>query len=171
MALEPSLREHAWRILGKRPIVPQKRTWAQVFKVNTIAVSKAELDQRFKEIQSQIRLESFFKVADRANLAQYYDEGLAAIQRREAKKLEEALAQKERDFKKAQKQAESGLTVAEITHWRHLLDVDPKERDAKIIKAAYRRKAQIAHPDRGGSHDAMSVINKAYAAAKRELNF
>lgn len=43
------------------------------------------------------------------------------------------------------------------------LDV-PKDADPAAIKEAYRRKSKAAHPDRqGGSHAAMSAVNRAYA--------
>jgi len=35
------------------------------------------------------------------------------------------------------------------------------------VKAVYRRKAAEAHPDRGGSHEAMTKLNEAYEAAKQ----
>lgn len=39
----------------------------------------------------------------------------------------------------------------------------PKSADMSAIRAAYRRRAQQWHPDRGGSHDQMKRLNEAYA--------
>lgn len=55
--------------------------------------------------------------------------------------------------------------------WREVLGVHPQVRDIALVRQAYRRLAQQHHPDRpGGSHDAMSELNVALAAAERELN-
>lgn len=35
------------------------------------------------------------------------------------------------------------------------------------IESAYRRKAKVHHPDRGGDEDAMRALNDAYAHLKR----
>lgn len=36
------------------------------------------------------------------------------------------------------------------------------------IERAYRKKAQVHHPDKGGDEDAMRVLNDVYAKLKRE---
>ena len=36
------------------------------------------------------------------------------------------------------------------------------------IEAAYRRKAKIHHPDKGGDEDAMRTLNDAYAELKKQ---
>jgi hypothetical protein len=38
------------------------------------------------------------------------------------------------------------------------------------IKLAWERKAERSHPDRGGSTDEMSLVNRAWEAARRELD-
>jgi len=55
--------------------------------------------------------------------------------------------------------------------WRVVLGVSASEKDASTIKTAYRKRAQRAHPDKGGSNDAMAQVNQAYDAAKAELQF
>lgn len=42
-----------------------------------------------------------------------------------------------------------------------VLGVDP-EADIEVIKAAYRAKAAARHPDRGGSHRQMLLVNEAW---------
>ena len=37
----------------------------------------------------------------------------------------------------------------------------------KDVESAYRQKAKIHHPDRGGDEDAMRALNEAYAQIKR----
>ncbi len=52
--------------------------------------------------------------------------------------------------------------------WRDVLGCNGA-RDIETVKASYRTLAAKAHPDRGGSHDAMSELNAALAQAEREL--
>ncbi|CAB3783020.1 hypothetical protein LMG28688_01562 [Paraburkholderia caffeinitolerans] len=54
--------------------------------------------------------------------------------------------------------------------WREVLGVHPHERDLVLVKQVYRRLAAAAHPDKGGTHEAMSELNAALQAAERELN-
>jgi hypothetical protein len=54
--------------------------------------------------------------------------------------------------------------------WREVLGLYSGERSMDIVKAAYRRLASAAHPDKGGSHDAMTELNTALAAAEKELS-
>lgn len=53
--------------------------------------------------------------------------------------------------------------------WREVLGLYSGERNLEIVKAAYRRLASAAHPDKGGSHDAMTALNAALADAEKEL--
>ena len=55
--------------------------------------------------------------------------------------------------------------------WRSILGVSASERDVAAIKLAYRRCAKKAHPDKGGSNEAMARVNKAFEAARAELGF
>ncbi|VAY89395.1 conserved hypothetical protein [mine drainage metagenome] len=50
-----------------------------------------------------------------------------------------------------------------------MLEVPLEEKRLAVIKLAYRRKAQIAHPDRGGDTAAMTQLNEAYRLALEEL--
>lgn len=56
-----------------------------------------------------------------------------------------------------------------VLDWRSVLKVDPGERDLERIRAQYRAAARSAHPDRGGSHEAMRDVNAAWDAAQREM--
>lgn len=59
---------------------------------------------------------------------------------------------------------------AATSTWRQVLGVSATERDMSVIKTAYRKLAQSAHPDRGGSDAAMSRLNQAIAQARAELS-
>jgi len=53
--------------------------------------------------------------------------------------------------------------------WREVLGVAPDVRDMSMVRSAYRVLASRHHPDKGGSHDAMTELNAALAAAEKEL--
>lgn len=54
--------------------------------------------------------------------------------------------------------------------WREVIGVPAGERDLDAIRAAFRRRAQAAHPDRpGGSHDEMAALTAAIRQAEQEL--
>lgn len=55
--------------------------------------------------------------------------------------------------------------------WREVIGVPAAERDLATVRAAYRRRAQAAHPDRpGGSHDEMARLTAAMRQAEQELH-
>ncbi|GMG89617.1 hypothetical protein Cmtc_08370 [Cupriavidus sp. TKC] len=59
---------------------------------------------------------------------------------------------------------------AALRTWREVIGVSPAERDIAAVRAAYRRRAQAAHPDRpGGSHDEMAQLTAAMRQAEQEL--
>jgi hypothetical protein len=53
--------------------------------------------------------------------------------------------------------------------WRAVLGLNGGPITAEQLTAAYRAAAASAHPDRGGTHDAMTEVNSAYAQARTEL--
>lgn len=53
--------------------------------------------------------------------------------------------------------------------WRELLGVAATERNMATVRAAYKRLASTAHPDKGGTHQAMTDLNAALADAEKEL--
>lgn len=53
--------------------------------------------------------------------------------------------------------------------WREVIGVSAGERDLAAVRTAYRRRAQTAHPDRGGTHDAMAELTAAMRQAEHEL--
>lgn len=54
------------------------------------------------------------------------------------------------------------------SHWSDVLGL-PMTATADEINAAYREKAATAHPDKGGSHEAMSKLTAAKSRALKEL--
>ena len=58
---------------------------------------------------------------------------------------------------------------APLADWRRVLEVPLEERRLAVIKRAYRRKAQVLHPDRGGDTAAMTQLNAAYRLALEAL--
>lgn len=53
--------------------------------------------------------------------------------------------------------------------WRQVLNVADGVNDLTAVTAAYRSRAAKAHPDKGGSHDAMAELNRAMQQAEQEL--
>jgi hypothetical protein len=54
------------------------------------------------------------------------------------------------------------------SHWTEVLSL-PKDAKREDVKAAYRRLASAAHPDKpGGSHERMAALNAAQEAALKE---
>lgn len=54
--------------------------------------------------------------------------------------------------------------------WREVIGVGPNVRDVAEVRAAFRRRARLHHPDLpGGSHDAMTELNAALVTAEKEL--
>jgi len=54
--------------------------------------------------------------------------------------------------------------------WREIIGVPASVRDMPSVRIAYRRRASELHPDKGGSHSAMTELNLALQAAEKELN-
>lgn len=54
------------------------------------------------------------------------------------------------------------------THWTKVLDV-PAHASKEEINRAYAEKAKASHPDRGGSHAAMALLNASRDEAIRQL--
>lgn len=52
--------------------------------------------------------------------------------------------------------------------WREILGT-PTTCDIGIVRGAYRVAASMAHPDKGGSHERMAEVNRAWAEAEAEL--
>lgn len=69
-----------------------------------------------------------------------------------------------------------GGASASLRPWREVLDMDadaykaiPSDGQLSIAEARYRERARKAHPDNGGSAEAMAELNVAVEAARAEL--
>ncbi|CAN7423065.1 hypothetical protein LJR029_007045 [Caballeronia sp. LjRoot29] len=54
--------------------------------------------------------------------------------------------------------------------WRELLGVAATERNMATMRAAFKRLASAAHPDKGGTHQTMADLNAALVAAEKALS-
>jgi hypothetical protein len=61
------------------------------------------------------------------------------------------------------------LPGGEVIDWRKVLGLDGRVTLAQV-EEAYRDRLDTAHPDKGGTTEAMTELNAARAAAKRELS-
>ena len=64
----------------------------------------------------------------------------------------------------------SALPPPAARHWREVIGVAPAVRDMPSVRIAFRRRAAQVHPDKGGTHEAMTELNAALNAAEKELN-
>jgi hypothetical protein len=62
----------------------------------------------------------------------------------------------------------TGFKLLPAPDWRRILGVRG-EATIEHVESAYRLKARAAHPDKGGSQDAMAELNRARDAARLEL--
>lgn len=53
--------------------------------------------------------------------------------------------------------------------WRQVLNIADGVNDLTLVTDAFRSRAAKAHPDKGGSHDAMAELNRAMQQAEAEL--
>lgn len=80
--------------------------------------------------------------------------------------------QRENAARKQHAQQEASRAAARRpSGWREVLGLPRSECDVAVIKRAYRKLASTAHPDRGGSNEQMSRLNKAMQQARDELSF
>ena len=55
-------------------------------------------------------------------------------------------------------------------HWRDILKLADLSRiDTAAVESAYRNLSKTAHPDAGGSHDAMAELSNARDTALKEI--
>lgn len=78
---------------------------------------------------------------------------------------------KPQDHRRNRRYFKANGSVACDDGWRAVLGVAPDENRISVVKKAYRRKAWLYHPDRGGSNQSMARVNEAYREAKDELGF
>lgn len=69
------------------------------------------------------------------------------------------------------KNKQSPKQATPSSEWRMILGVSMVESNILVIKKAYRKLAQVAHPDRGGTTDSMAQLNWAMSQARQELKF
>lgn len=82
--------------------------------------------------------------------------------------------QAKRAREQAQEEARKRTQAAQArssTGWRRVLNLEANERRPDVVKRAYRSLAQRYHPDKGGSENAMTELNRAYGSARKELGF
>jgi len=119
----------------------------------------------------RIRMKSHpwaYPASQRQRLEHYIDAALAYVKLRDT--LEKEYDRFERDAKEARERFVKKLVPKPATTgWRAALGLNIGERDEDVVKQAYRRLAREAHPDRGGSNEAMTALNIAIDQARKEL--
>jgi len=154
----------------------------EVFGLHTNQASLAELDKAKDLLLTKMRQHPWLypksqqgaveALADQFNLLITIRIRLESISREFAKERQRA---EERAYaeEKARHYWENDEKFRTVTSygWRQVLGLPESERDVHVIKQAYRKRAQSAHPDRGGSNDAMAKLNQAIEQAREELSF
>jgi hypothetical protein len=182
---------------GRRAILPPQSQWQQII---AMVNSPLEAENLLDNLDREIRARSYAPARELA-LLEYLGEGIrlhldmvaieAARQRelesireqeavrvRETAELErmhkmlEEQVRRAREYAQQQSSQRAQAAAARAsTGWRRVLGLDAGESRQDVIKRAYRSLAQRHHPDKGGSENAMTELNKAFAAARKELRF
>jgi hypothetical protein len=182
---------------GRRAILPPQSQWPHMIAmVNTPLDAENLLDNLDREIRARS-----YALARELALLEYLGEGIRlhldmvaieaarqrelelileqeAVRAREAAELErvhkmlEEQVRRAREYARQQSSQRAQAAAARAsTGWRRVLGLDAGESRQDVIKRAYRSLAQRHHPDKGGSENAMTELNKAFAAARKELRF
>lgn len=110
-------------------------------------------------------MERVFELLDYAEWAVIHRDRMAAQDKEEYARTERARQRQHKQGNPSKNPSSSAQA------WRSTLGLSSGERDIQAIKQAYRKLAQRAHPDRGGSNDAMVRLNLAMQQARAELRF
>lgn len=133
-----------------------------------------EIENRARELAAEIAAESAVPREDLIKLAHFkhealelYLEALEALQ----EVVSEMNAQRARSGGASTRGQSTKAKAVAPSGWRKTLWLAAGECNPEAIKKAYRRMAMEAHPDRGGSNEAMAKLSTAYRCAKAELGF
>ena len=178
---------------GRRAVLPPRTQWKELCnEIQTPDEAQTLLDQ----LDLEIRARSYAPVRELVLLDLVAESlrlhlNMLAIEqarKRELQALEEAQRhaaetqrmrqvleeQARRAREQAQEEARKRTQNAQArsaTGWRRVLNLEANEKRADVVKRAYRSLAQRYHPDKGGSENAMTELNRAYANARKELGF
>ena len=119
-----------------------------------------QLEQPFWEQYEQQRQEALER-AEQERQRQERERDQRREQQREQRKRRQARQKAEQERKSAQQPIKKPATLAEAFR---ILKLKPPVARAEIIRA-FRAQAQVVHPDHGGSHAAMVILNAAYELA------
>ena len=113
---------------------------------------------RFKGRATVLACDSYHTVADNiAALAAHID-ALRRIERYGVGTIEQALA------------GYKALPADSAADWRNVFGFTMQQRiSAEEVQSAYRERAKVAHPDKGGTEEMMSHVNRAREFALQEL--
>jgi hypothetical protein len=182
---------------GRRAILPPQQQWPQMI---AMVHTQLDAENLIDNLDREIRARSYAPARELA-LLEYLGEGIRlhldmlaieaarqreleaireqqALRAREAAELErlhrmlEEQVRRAREYAQQQSNRRTEAAAARAsTGWRRVLGLDAGESRQDVIKRAYRSLAQRHHPDKGGSENAMTELNKAFAAARKELRF
>lgn len=122
-----------------------------------------------KQKQAEMKIDELEKIISDLQFKAQYER----MKREEElfEKLRQQENEKYRQHKNGKTRAHDAKQSKDAYDWRSVLELSHLESDPKVIKVSYRRLAMKYHPDRGGSAEKMSRINKAFEEAKIHLGF
>lgn len=130
-----------------------------------------EIENRARELAAEIAADSAVPREDLIKLARFKHEALELYLEALQEVASEMKAQRARSGGASASGQTTKVKAVAPSGWRKTLWLAAGECNPETIKKAYRRMAMEAHPDRGGSNEAMAKLSTAYRLAKAELGF
>lgn len=147
-------------------------SWSEVFKLAPANATLPDVEQASLKILQYMRKQRpwTYPASQRDAIIHLMAHALVFVSKRQ--ELEQ-LARQSAQRPSGQKSGQSTppQVVRPLGAWRAVLGVSVSESDVSVIKKAYRSRVGKAHPDRGGSDEAMARLNVAIAQAREELSF
>jgi hypothetical protein len=178
---------------GRRAVLPPQTHWKELCdEIQSPDDAQTLLDQLDHEIRARsyapirelvlldlfaesLRLHLNMLAIEQARLRELQALEEAQRQAAEMERMRQVLEEQARRAREqAREEARKRTQAAQArsaTGWRRVLNLEANEKRPDVVKRAYRSLAQRYHPDKGGSENAMTELNRAYASARKELGF
>jgi hypothetical protein len=144
----------------RRPTLSYTKRWQDVFRLDPDTATTADVEAAVLRVGTRISERRWAYPASQHTALRLLASAAAdQLRRRDAYRQHQAFMHRYAE------------ALGQRSGWRRVLGVPMGELDVRAIKQAYRKLAQRAHPDHGGSDAAMARLNNAFAQARQELAF